>query len=176
MRFKLLLASGMFTLGLILLPFSYAPETENSSVSENSHLNIAHAQSEVGSRWSLNNILSSVMRQVNGVLDFTAQAIQAVGDAPSQLFDIASNNPPQSAGEAQDFNTQINSEELLFAPTPQLYDGTLVINVPLQASNDLSVNGLTRLNDLFVSGEFSITDLDVPAPPASVRKPVKPLS
>lgn len=165
MRFKLLLVSGLFGVGILLLPFSYTSFTYQSEMSSDAGLSVsvAEAQSEVSETWSLRGLWNSVMRQVGGVLDIAAQAIGAVADAPGQLFDITSNNPPDSQADVQASDPFVNgSSQLPFLPVPQIYDGTLIMNVPLQVNSSLSVGGITRLNDLLVSGIFEINDLTVP--------------
>jgi len=165
MRFKLLLVSGLFGVGILLLPFSYVSYTYQS---ENSYgagieVSVVEAQGEASERWSLRDIWQSIMRQVGGVLDIAAQAIQAVTDVPGQLFDITSNNPPDTQGDVQSTDPFVNGGVPLPAlPVPQIYDGTLIMNVPLRVNNALTVGGLTRLNDLLVDGVFEINNLDVP--------------
>lgn len=163
MRFKWLFVGGLFGVGLLLLPFSYASYSYISDEAPAASLNIAEAQGHEPTDWSVSSLWQAIVKQINGVLDFTAQTIQAVGDVPGQLFDVASNDPPETSADLQNFDPLINSDVLLPGlPAPQAYNGTLVINVPLQATSELSVSGITRLNDLLVLGEFSINDLTVP--------------
>lgn len=168
MRVKWLLVSGFFSVGLLLLVFSYASETylsKNASLkatSEGSGVSLLAAVETAAPPW-VESLWGSMLQQVNGVLSFAAQAIDAVGDVPGQLLDITSNDPPESPADLQNFEQDINASlGLPFVPTPEAYAGTLIFNVPLQVSNELTVSGVTRLTDLAVSGEFSINDLSVP--------------
>lgn len=164
-RYKLLLIFGFIGASLLVLPFSYNSYTyvrDQAFTPPSSASLLAQVQGSAAGQ-SFTQILDLVVAQVDGVLAFTAQAIQAVTDAPNQFFDIASNDPPLSQADVQNLDPTINADTgLPFVPAPQVYEGTLVINVPLQVSEQLSVAGATEVADLFVSGSFSITDLAVP--------------
>ena len=162
-----MLISGLFAVGLLLLPFSYASYNQfdkNSLAETGVGINLmAAVQNSAIPTSGLGTIWQVMLKQIDGVLSFTAQAIEAVGDAPGELFNVISNDPPGSAGDLPGSESIVSDENLLPSfPAPQAYDGTLLFNVPVIANNDLSVQGQTNLNDLSVSGEFSITDLNVP--------------
>lgn len=165
MRFKWILISGLFSVGLILLPFSYA-SYERSEYFSNVDVGVGvdlRAQAIAASDSFLGSTWQAMLRQIDGVLAFTAQAIEAVSGAPAELLDVISGNPPETAGDLVGSEIAVTGQPQFGSlPAPQAYDGTLSFNVPLSMNDDLTVTGQSNLADLFVAGEFSITDLTVP--------------
>ncbi len=160
MRFKLLLISGLLGVGLLLLLFSYSSSTyisDNNSEEVETAWQFVAAQAISAKSESADGIWQSVLEQLDGVWDFTAQAIQSIGNVPSQFFDIVSNNPPESSEDVEGSNLAINTNDALpYVPAPHIYGGTLIVNVPLEATDTLTVAGETTIGEnLSVTGGAS---------------------
>lgn len=162
MRFKKLLISSLFGVGIVLLPFTCSLTAQEFPTSSFISIQTAAAE-EVGEvevvDWSVQSIWRSVMRQVVGVLDFTAQAIDAVTDAPTQFFDVNGNAPiPGSEGGDGDGTDPFadNNNGVSFVPAPQTYTGTLLVNVPLQVANSFSATGPVTLGGTTIGGNLTV--------------------